>query len=45
MVTEVTSRALHRIAVDITEMPVSARGNSYAVVSMGYFSKFVRVYL
>ena len=44
MVTEVTSRPFHRIAVDITEMPVSARGNRYAVVIMDYFSKFVRVY-
>lgn len=42
--TEVTSQPLRRIAVDITEMPVSACGNRYAVVIMDYFSKFVRVY-
>ena len=44
LVTEVTSRPFRRIAVDITEMPVSARGNRYAIVIMDYFSKFVRVY-
>lgn len=44
MVTQMTSRPFQRIAVDITEMPVSANGNRYAIVIMDYFSKFVRVY-
>ena len=44
LVTEVTSKPFRRIAIDITEMPVSARGNRYAIVIMDYFSKFVRVY-
>ena len=44
MVTEVASQPFHRIAIDITEMPVSVNGNRYAVVIMDYFSKFVRVY-
>ena len=33
LVTEVSSRPFHRIAIDITEMPVSANGNRYAVTS------------
>ena len=44
LVTEVTSQPFRRIAIDITEMPVSENGNRYAVVIMDYFSKYVRVY-
>lgn len=44
MVTEVTSRPFQRIAMDITEMPVSRRGNRYVLVIMDYFSKFVRIF-
>ena len=42
--TEVTSRPYERIAIDITEMPLSARGNKYALVLMDYFSKYVHVF-
>lgn len=44
MVTEIPSRPFERIAVDITEMPLSSKGNRYALVIMDYFSKFVRIY-
>ena len=44
LVTEVMSRPFERIALDITEMPNSAKGNKYALVAMDYFSKYVRVY-
>ena len=44
MVTEVSSRPFERIAMDITEMPTSIRGNKYALVIMDYFSKYVRIY-
>ena len=30
--------------MDITEMPMSVKGNRYALVIMDYFSKFVRIY-
>ena len=43
MVTEVSSRPFERIAMDITEMPLSGRGNKYILVIMDYFSKFVRI--
>lgn len=39
--TEVASRPFERLAIDITEMPLSSRGNKYALVLMDYFSKFV----
>ena len=42
--TEVSSRPYERIAIDITEMPLSARGNKYALVLMDYFSKYVHVF-
>ena len=42
--TEVQSRPYERIAVDITEMPLSVRGNRYALVAMDYFSKYVHVF-
>ena len=42
--TEVVSRPYKRIAIDITEMPSSARGNRYALVTMDYFSKYVHVF-
>ena len=44
MVTEMTSKPFQRIALDITEMPMSAKGNKYALVIMDYFSKYVRIY-
>ena len=44
MVSEATSRPFERIALDITEMPVSSNGNKYALVIMDYFSKYVRIY-
>ena len=44
MKTEVVSRPYERVAMDITEMPSSARGNKYALVVMDYFSKYVHVY-
>ena len=33
-----------RIAVDVTEMPTSLKGNNCALVIMDYFSKYVRIY-
>ena len=42
--TEVQSRPYERIAIDITEMPMSAKGNKYALVAMDYFSKYVHVF-
>ena len=39
MKTEVVSRPYERVAMDITEMPLSARGNKYALVVMDHFSK------
>ena len=44
MVSEVMSRPFERIALDITEMPLSSHGNKYALVVMDYFSKYVRIY-
>lgn len=44
LVTEVTSRPFERVAMDITEMPLSSKGNKYALVIMDYFSKYVRIY-
>lgn len=44
MVSEATSRPFERIALDITEMPVSSSGNKFALVVMDYFSKYVRIY-
>ena len=44
MVTETTSRPFERVAIDVTEMSTSARGNKYALVIMDYFSKYVRIY-
>ena len=44
MVTEVMSRPFERIAIDITEMPHSLKGNKCALVIMDYFTKFVRIY-
>ena len=44
MVTETTSRPFERIAVDVTEMPVSVKGNNCALIIMDYFSKYVRIY-
>ena len=42
--TETVSRPFERVAMDITEMPCSSRGNRYALVIMDYFSKLVKVY-
>ena len=42
--TEAVSRPYERIAMDITEMPLSAKGNKYALVLMDYFSKYVHVF-
>ena len=42
--TEVQSRPYERIAIDITEMPLSSKGNKYALVVMDYFSKYVHVF-
>ena len=39
-----TSRPFERLALDITEMPISSDGNKYALVIMDYFSKYVRIY-
>ena len=44
MVTETTSMPFERIAVDVTEMPTSLKGNNCALVIMDYFSKYVRIY-
>ena len=42
--TETVCRPFERVAMDITEMPSSSRGNRYALVIMDYFSKLVKVY-
>ena len=42
--TETQSRPYERIAIDITEMPMSTKGNKYALVAMDYFSKYVHVF-
>ena len=42
--TEVQSRPYERVAADITEMPLSSKGNRYALVVMDYFSKYVHVF-
>ena len=42
--TEVCSRPFERVAIDITEMPMSSRGNKYALVVMDYFTKYVHIY-
>ena len=44
MISEITNRPFERIALDITEMPVSTSGNKYALVVMDYFSKYVRIF-
>ena len=44
MVSEVSSRPFERIAMDVTEMPLSSKNNRYALVIMDYFSKYVRIY-
>ena len=44
MVSETSSRPFERVALDITEMPLSSSGNRYALVVMDYFSKYVRIY-
>ena len=41
---EVVGRPLERVALDITEMPMSARGNRYVLVVMDYFTKYVWTY-
>ena len=42
--TESYSRPFERVALDITEMPMSSRGNRYVLVIMDYFSKYVYTY-
>ena len=42
--TETVNHPFERVAMDITEMPQSSRGNRYALVIMDYFSKYVKVY-
>ena len=42
--TDTYSRPFERVGIDITEMPVSARGNKYALVAMDYFTKYVFTY-
>ena len=42
--TEICSRPFERVALDITEMPMSSKGNKYALVVMDYFTKYVQVY-
>ena len=42
--TEVCSRPFERVALDITEMPMSSKGNKYALVIMDYFTKYVHIY-
>ena len=42
--TEVQSRHYERLSIDITEMPLSAKGNKYALVVMDYFSKYAHLY-
>ena len=44
MQTELATYPFERVAVDITEMATSVKGNRYALVIMDYFSKYVRVY-
>ena len=42
--TEVCSRPFERVALDVTEMPMSSKGNKYALVIMDYFTKYVHVH-
>ena len=42
--TDAYSRPFERVAIDITEMPISIRGNRYALVVMDYFTKYVYTY-
>ena len=42
--TDTYSRPFERVGIDITEMPMSVRGNKYALVAMDYFSKYVFTY-
>ena len=44
LITETASHPFERVALDITEMPLSSDGNKYALVVMDYFSKYVRIY-
>ena len=34
----------HRVAVDVLQLPLTSRGNKYAVVFMDYFTKWVEAY-
>ncbi|XP_041462201.1 uncharacterized protein LOC121413446 [Lytechinus variegatus] len=38
------SKPFQRIAVDITELPITPRGNRYVLVIMDYFTKYVNLY-
>ena len=42
--TDTYSRPFERVRIDITEMPMSARGNKYALVAMDYFTKYAFTY-
>ena len=44
LVTEVMSRHFETIALDITEMPNSAKESKYAFIAMDCFSKYVCIY-
>ena len=38
------SHPFERVAIDITEMPTSTRGNKYTLVVMDCFTKYVYLY-
>ena len=40
----VTSRPFEKIGADLTELPLTSRGNRYVLVVMDYFTKYVNLY-
>lgn len=40
----VTSQPFEKIAADLTELPLTRRGNRYVLVVMDYFTKYLNVY-
>ena len=40
----VTSRPFEKIAADLTELPLTRRGNRYVLVVMDYFTKYLNLY-
>lgn len=41
---EPVSSPFERVAMDITELPMSSKGHKFALVVMDYFTKFVRIF-